>query len=190
MFNIKTLDPVSQTKDICLLNIESGVPLHYVRLDLRTEELCLKAVEYNMMNIIYVPSDVLTEEMVFIAASYIGVCKKCRTIIPKRFLTDSLYVHAINEVKSPIHARTILTNIPIKQRTYTICLAAVQRCGPALNFVPKELRDENIILTALRTNGLALQYIDNPSLEMCKIAVKSNHHAMKYVPQKYLKKSV
>lgn len=190
MNNIKTLDPELQTKEICLLNIESGVPLHYVRLDLRTEELCLMAVEYNMMNILYVPEAVLTEEMVYIAATYIAICKKCRTIIPERFLTDSLYVFAIDEVRSAIHAKTILMNIPMKQRTYAICLAAVRKCGPALKHVPSHLRDDEMLFTALRTNGLALQYIDNPTVEMCKVAVKSNHQAMKYVPHKFLKKSV
>lgn len=55
--------PELQTAAIADAAIENGALLRYVRKDLRTEELCLKAVKLNSENICAVPYAVCTPEM-------------------------------------------------------------------------------------------------------------------------------
>ena len=188
MIALEALPRESQTADICLQNIQLGCPLHYVRKDLRTEELCLAAVKRNVLNINYVPDDVLTEEMVKIAAVYITTCRRCSTLLPSKFKTEEFYIYAIDKIEGLVNMRNLLLNIPRKNRAYSICLAAVTKYGMTLIAVPKIHKTDELCLAAVRSNGLALQFVENPTVEMCKYAVRNNRDAIKFVPEEIMVK--
>ena len=187
METIKTLNQDLQTIDICLQNMQIGVPLYYVKMELRTKEVCLEAVKYNIRNIIYVPADVMTEEMVYAAYNYVVLCRNCLTLIPEKFKTDEFYIYAIDNIETVGDIRTLLLNIPKARRTYEVCLAAVKKCGMALLHVPKKFKTETLCMYAVASNGLAIQYIENPTLKMCRLALRSNTNAKKYIDKEVLK---
>ena len=186
MRSIKRMDPELQTTEICLRSLQLGVPLYYVRNKLKTPELCMEAVKVNIQNINYVPEDVMTKEMVYYASELIITNERTFWNIPDKFKTEDFYIYAIEHVKLLSNITTALTMIPIKHRTYAVCLAAVKRYGRALSVVPKNLKSPIICEVALKNNGLALRYIINPSIEMCRIAVNQTPKAIKYVPKELL----
>lgn len=72
--------------------------------------------------------------------------------------------------------------IPVAQRTPEMCAAAVRKNGHAIRHVPNQTLD--LWLTAVRTHGLSLEYIQSPfnTYEVYREAVMSDGRALKYVP--------
>ena len=188
MKSIESLNQDLQTPEICLHNIRLGVHLRDVRKDLRTEEICLEAVKRNERDIVYVPEEVLTEEMVRIAAVFITTCRGYLALIPSKFKTDDFYIEAISRINIMNDVRILLINLPKERRNFNICLAAVSKFGMALSCVPRVHRTDELCLIAVKNNGLALRYVNNPTLEICIAAIDNNEEAIKYVPEEFMTK--
>lgn len=52
------------------------------------------------------------------------------------------------------------------------------------------VKNERTLIKAIKENPDALAFIKNPTLKMCKIAVKLNGSMIKYVPNEYLSKEI
>jgi hypothetical protein len=75
--------------------------------------------------------------------------------------------------------------VPKELRDYNMCITAVKQYGYILgDYVPEELRDYNMCITAVKQDGYALEFVP-PELrdyKMCIIAVKQYSSTLKYVP--------
>jgi hypothetical protein len=73
----------------------------------------------------------------------------------------------------------------IKNKMYSIGLDKVKQYGYALDFVPKELRDHDMYMTAVTQDGEALKYVPKElrDYDICIAAVKRNGGALEYVPE-------
>ena len=70
-----------------------------------------------------------------------------------------------------------------KFKTYTLQeqLEAVKNDGYDIQYIHNP--SEEVCLEAVKRNGYAVQYIQNPSEEVCLEAVKNDGLAIRYVPQ-------
>ena len=67
--------------------------------------------------------------------------------------------------------------------TRPICLAAVDRDGSALQYVPNKFKDDpEMCFTAVTSNGMALKYVPNKTLEICLVAIEQIKAARHFVP--------
>lgn len=64
---------------------------------------------------------------------------------------------------------------------YKLCLKIVNKNPYAIEHVPKKLLDEKIIYCALQKCGKTLQFIENPTKDMCMTAIKQHGSAIRYV---------
>ena len=58
----------------------------------------------------------------------------------------------------------------------------------ALSCVPRVHKTDELCLIAVKNNGLALRYVNNPTLEICIAAIDNNEEAIKYVPEEFMTK--
>jgi len=140
-----------KTEEMCLLAVqEAGYVLEFVPEDLKTEEICLAAVQLSSSALEYVPGHMQTEEILLAVVQDDG-CS--------------------------------LEYVPKHLKTEAICLAAVQNDGYALEYVPKHLRTEAICLAAVQKSPM-LDYVPNDmkTMEVCLAAVKNDKYAMDHVP--------
>lgn len=76
--------------------------------------------------------------------------------------------------------------IPEHQRTYEVCLAAVQEIGIAVGWVPRQHLTDELCLAALRQHPDALHYL-GPDLrsreDICLAAVRHFGSALRFVPK-------
>ena len=74
------------------------------------------------------------------------------------------------------------------EQTEPHCLAALQKAGHLLRFIPKTIQTYEICRTAVEQNGTAIKYASKRLLsqELCRIAVRSKAEALCYIPDKYL----
>ena len=66
-----------------------------------------------------------------------------------------------------------------------MALAAVQRGGLALKFVPEALRTPELYMAAVRADGFALKFVPEAlrTPELCEQAVLKDGYAIEYVPE-------
>lgn len=85
-----------------------------------------------------------------------------------------------------------LSEVPIKYRTETMCLAAVEQNGLALQFVPEKLRytrdftqkEKRLSFAAVRQNGLALEFVpsdDNSYEDIARNAIRQNPMSVEFL---------
>lgn len=66
-----------------------------------------------------------------------------------------------------------------------VYLAAVKSSGCTIKFILSEQQTDEMKLEAVKNDPIALKYISNPNLEICKIAVKKAASTILYTPEKY-----
>jgi len=72
----------------------------------------------------------------------------------------------------------------VNDQTPELCLAAVQQCGLALQCVKDQTFE--LCLAAVQRNGYALQYVKHQTPELCLAAVRQNAWALRYVEDQTL----
>lgn len=84
-----------------------------------------------------------------------------------------------------------LCHLPIKERTYQLCLEAVKRTGTALQFVPKEIVTNEICLTAIKTNGWAIIHVPEEFItyELCVEVINQGYSPYSHIPEEFKKES-
>lgn len=65
---------------------------------------------------------------------------------------------------------------------YDICFTAVKKDGMLLQYIPQKFRNQDLLITALLQNGLALQFLENPSESDRVLAVYQNSQALLLIP--------
>lgn len=62
-------------------------------------------------------------------------------------------------------------------KTPEICLYAVRNVGMSLEHVPKKLRTQLVCEEAVKCDGMAVQFVKNPTFDIKKYALEQNHDA-------------
>ena len=123
----------------------------------------------------------------------------CITLIPKDELTYAICLACVKKRVSsfmyvPHEYRTKEVFIEVAKknpmliadlswfRNPDIAFAAVSSNGMALTYIPEYYRSSEIIETALKMNGCAIRYVNNPSIKYCKMALEQTRNAFDYVP--------
>jgi hypothetical protein len=79
-----------------------------------------------------------------------------------------------------------LEYVPKDLKTQDVCLAAVKQNGWALHYVPEKLRNAEVCLAAVKQDGGTLKYAPQKlrNAEMCLAAVNQDGRTLEYVPKK------
>ena len=79
--------------------------------------------------------------------------------------------------------------VPKEMKTEEICKIAVAQNSYALKFVPKEMKTEEICKIAVKQEGTVLKLVpeEMKTEEICKIAVDQEVYSLKFVPKNMLK---
>lgn len=115
-------------------------------------------------------------------------------MIGKRAQTDEMVNEAVNNFNVDNHSYKILKMIAKKYITPNVCRIAVTRNGLNLKYVPKEFRDVPMCLSAVKSDGGALEDVPEQILlgedgyEICVAAVCNDFHgrSLSNVPACYL----
>lgn len=82
----------------------------------------------------------------------------------------------------------VISKIPEKDRTLSICVECILRHGGALEFVPMHLRTKSLCMLALKTFPSCLEYVpdEHKTYEDCYKAVKYSGDNLQYVPKQLI----
>jgi hypothetical protein len=159
-----------------------------------TEELCLKAINYNNDSFNHVPKEFLTKKLCYtILTQYKGALR----YIPEYLQTEAMCIEVVEKngeylsyVKIPQTPEMCLAAVKswgralqyVETQTPEICLAAVKQYGAALKFVKEQTNE--ICIEAVKQDGEALCVVKSQTHDICLEAVKRNGIALKYVQNK------
>lgn len=152
--------------------------LQYVPKEDRDMNLCMEAVKADAYSIMFVPDKCRTKELCLMAYEkdpHISI-----EYMPIEYITDEMCYKLIKDIDTSLMA------IPDARKTKEICLAAVRKNPSQVNYVPEDILDDEIAITAIE-GGAALYYIPESrrSYEVYLAAVKADSDALRNVPDKY-----
>ena len=162
--NFKRYKPENQFYELALKAISwDASMLAYVREDLKTEELCLRAMETHPLAIQYIPNP--TDEMddLFKNSSY-----------------AEEYFYLLKNPREEMALKAIkkhwmaIENVPKHLMTEKVILTAVKENAFALSWIPKEKQTEEVKMEAVKNNGAILAFMENQTPELCMIAYEQN----------------
>ena len=158
---------------------------HYIRLPERllTADFCRRMVERNPMTrrLVRVVFDYEKD-----AAFWLDEIEKEYTVIaylPSALQTPDFYLAAVRRDGKALQLVPWATLNLTERTTEELCLAAVQKSGFALHYVPFKAKTEAVCLAAVRQRGTSIIYVPPaPVTEtLCREAVRQNGKALKYV---------
>jgi hypothetical protein len=197
---LQYVDDEYKTNDLLMAAVKSSCQaLKYIPE--QTDEICLYAIKHNPNALEYITNQKL--EYCLIALKKNGCAiKYIKDQTPELCLAAvNMYGFALREIKERPYDLCLtavkkdgsaIKYVPYNLLNYELCLEAVKGFAYELKFILKcksenkiNLTDEQIndlYIAALNKNGTSLEYIANPTYELCLFAVKSNGQALKYVP--------
>lgn len=178
--------------------------IKFVPVKYRTEELCLKSIEYATdLEFVYnqIPKAILNIDFAIKAASINGLILK---FFPADLITEQVALEAVNRHFSSIKYvpkclitqnffdQLLLKNkdslkiIPREYRTQELLIKSVELYPFSIKYIKEEL-DYEICKCAVTKNWQVLRLIPNKfkTKELCDIAFKKNYRAAKYVTDNY-----
>lgn len=177
----------NQTKDICALAIELDYT-SLVHIDIQTTDLCKLAIDRNPYSIKYVHD--LTEELALYAVN-----NNASVISAIAMQTEEICLIATKSSHNLKHC---------KIKSYEVCLQAVAKVGWEMMYVPEEHQtdelcevaikqyansfeyvekpSEHIKRFAVKIEGKNIKHIDNPSEELCILALRNSTESKNYMP--------
>ena len=200
------------TEDICLRAIDSfRYALGWIPKEYRTQRICLYAFDRDPSNIEYFPVEYITEELVLRAVKHSGFLLK---EVPEHFRTKEVCLIAVSDrgrgriedVPETVLDKEIILSyfqntqwgfqqlkvVPEEMKDYDVCLAAVKSDGSNLQYVPNIYYDYNMCLSALNRTPNAYEQIPDDSytegLEMAIIS--TGQYEFKKLPQHCLTEAV
>lgn len=198
---LQYLDEKSQL--VCNTALENnGLALQYIPKNLIDQEMCIKAISQNALALQFVPEKLMNETIITFALFKNGLALK---FVPDN-LKNNFYSeeamknnpNALQFVKELHQTEDIILNAVEKDglllryaymKSKEACVKAIKNNREAGNYIPDYLINDNDLIKLLmmedllKQNGMLLKDFDNPSIEMCKIAVEQNGYAIMYVPK-------
>lgn len=117
--------------------------------------------------------------------------KDFKKLINKENEDDIKELYTIALKQNPFFINIIIKLIP-KDHVEFACLESVKSNGMVLKYILKYIKNlnENILLSAVKSEGYSLQFIKNKNYELCLEAVKQNPYAIKFVDKKFIDKNL
>ncbi len=112
----------------------------------------------------------------------VKLCGAALCYVPDRLKTPKICAQAVKS--SAAGATPVLEWVPYDLRNEELCLAAVRAQEESLRWVPRDLCTYEICLVAVRQKPGAIARVpeDLKSREMCREAVQSDPRALQWVP--------
>jgi len=178
----------------------NGLALQYVPKNLIDQEMCIKALSQNALALQYVPKELINETIITFALFKNGLSLQFVPDMMKSGVYSELAmknnVYALQFVKEQQQTEEMILNAVEKDglllkyafmKSKEACMKAINNNKEAGNYIPEYLENDNDLIKylmmedLLKQNGMLLKDFDNPSIEMCKIAVEQNCYALMYV---------
>jgi hypothetical protein len=141
-------------------------PLQQVPEGLKTEAVCLAAVLSDYRALDFIP-DALKNQVRYLA----------EVIRPTISSGSGVSGYGIGLIKPEDFKAVVEAALKSAFSTEALCLAAVQKNGIALKYVPEEFKTEALCLAAVQQNGSALEYVPE-ALKTEALCIE----AMKHLP--------
>jgi hypothetical protein len=74
----------------------------------------------------------------------------------------------------------------VKTKTAELCEIAVNQTVYAIEFVPPHFQTESMCMTAVKQDGLLIQYVDEQTYDLCKEAVQNDGLSIQFIDYEYL----
>jgi len=160
-------------------------PLQRVPEKLKTETVCLAAVQKDGRALTFVPEALQTEAVCLAAVqNHRGYYMEALQVVPKAKMTEAVCLALVQK------NGYALEYVPEAQKTEAVCLAAVQNCDHyrnVLEYVPEALKTEEMSLIASVEFEGKKKLKDIPDAQkseaFCLAAVQQNSGALKFVPE-------
>ena len=145
----------------------NGQCLQYLPNDMKTEEICLAAVESDYRAIKYVT---LFNDSIYLKA----VEKNGLALKDIENQTDGICEVAVKNNANALEY--------VKKQTNELCLMAVRKNGLLIRFVTAQT--EEIQYAAVTNDPYAIQYISNPNIEVMTCAYRKNNKIAQHIKKK------
>jgi hypothetical protein len=177
-FNVKNLLKGHPVLSQYLLPLVSDLSLLPPALLSRiTPERAQQAVAENGEMLAYVPPKLVTRELCW---SAVGSDQSGAAVgeVPEEFFSEEIFIHAVKNGPA-----WTLDYIPEDWRTPSVCWAAVNHNGTALQSVPWNHKTREICQAAVKNSAWAIDAVPTHmrTLDMCVDAVKRVPHVINYL---------
>lgn len=181
---------------------DNGLALQYVPKNFIDQEMCINALSQNALALKYVPEKLMNETIITFALFTNGLSLQFVPDIMKSVVYSELAmknnVKALQFVKEEHQTEEMILNAVEKDglllqyagmKSKEACMKAIINNKEAGNYIPEYLENDNDLIKylmmedLLKQNGMLLKDFNNPSIEMCIIAVEQNAYALMYVPK-------
>lgn len=152
-----------------------------------TKEMCMFAFEHSPYAIQYFPEEYVSEELALKAVAYSGYIFDD---LPEAVRTKAVFLAALTD-----EGNASLEDLPKDQIDKEVCLTWLQkgkRVFRSLDIIPKELRDYDVCLAAVRRDGCSLEQVPAELVDakICNAAIENWFDAIKFVPQELFTKEM
>jgi hypothetical protein len=176
-----------KTQELCLVAVQDfGRTLDFVPEAFKTPELCLAAVQQDVRALQYVPDELKTAKLCLAAIQAQAKDRSTFWIsklefVPDEHKTPELCLAAVQQYGDD------LQYVPDEHKTPELCLAAVQQYVSALQYVPDEHKTQELCLAAVQHCSLILESAPEAfkTPELCLAAVQQYGDALQYVPDEH-----
>lgn len=163
-------------KDIDPLEIIKIDPNYIKNISEPTYEMCLEAISKNGQLLSIIPLELQNEQMYLMAVKNDGTSIK---YIPEEFHKENVCIEALNNnIEAFQYIKNKTNNVIEHLLSLNYCL---------INHVQDIIIDDNFLqkmkLLCAMKYGLSLQFIKNPSHQMCAYAIEQNYKALQFVPK-------
>jgi hypothetical protein len=190
--------PILGKDETYILKLIKQFPGHYIKLaeniENPSEEFCQTIVKLHCMALEYIRNPSYWTELEAVkhfgeALFYIKnqTYELCETAV----LNNGRAIkHCWPEFREKLYIKAIDQNpfafefLPKHLQTKELCLRVVKQKALLVNCVRPDLLDEDIKRAAVEQHGFLIRHFDNPSLELCTIAVRSLKSNYRYIKNK------
>jgi hypothetical protein len=198
IWNYSKIPTKFYTFKVCKLALQHGMKFNELSEKNKTAELYDFAIKNNFINFADTPDEYKTEsqymqELTMQRITYEKIPEDKRTINIHYLALTSNLIENMDLVSADKFTPFVLDKmvkmgmfikIPQLYLTQDICNQAV-KYGYSINDIPKKYQTDELYKVAIQANYMNIQYIENPSDELCYLAINRSIHAITHIkPEK------
>ena len=148
------------------------------------EKLCIEAIKSNPSAIKFVPKNIITYELCLLVAKNIKYIGMTIHSVPKIYLTTEIFLETLKNIKQYSHP--MLKIIPKEFRDIQVCLEAIKIDFNEIRYVPHHIINDNDFISEIIKINLVKSFPYLPdklkTFELCKQLVSLNNKSLNYIP--------
>jgi hypothetical protein len=167
----------NQTEKMCLTAVKrNSNAFKYVKE--QTYDICEMAIKLNPYHIEKVKKELIDQTLCEKAVKLNGNVLSC---IDEQYHNYDLYNLAI-ETESLSISKMIINDTIINKNQYNeLCEKVIKKDPIALRFIKKEYHNYDLYNLAITINPSSIQYMCDPSIDLCMRAIKSDPSLLKHI---------